>query len=139
MSKLFHISAIKKEYFFIFETYQKNRIASKIIRKIKEDKKYIISVSESLTESRIFEIRIFSGDYKSNVIHNLKKDIYKAIKASFPNNYLFDFGDRRLGFTNSFKVYLHDDCFCFECYHRIKEIRRDGSSIMPNVNEQIKG
>lgn len=138
MSKLFHIDAIKKEYFFILETYQKNRIAIKILKELECNEKYNISTSESLTESRIFEIRIFSNDYKSNVISNLKNDIIEAIKTSFPKNYLFDFGEKRLGFTYSFKVYIHDDCSCFECYHKIKEIRCDGSSLIPNIKEQIK-
>lgn len=139
MNKLFNVPAETRELAFLLETYQKNRIVNKIIRLLAKKEKYDIVVLQSLEDSRIFEIRTNSDKKEDKVIRELKEDICSVIKQNFKPNYLFDFGSRRLGFTNSFNVFTRSNKFCFECYHRIKEIRNDGSSVLPEPTNQIKG
>jgi hypothetical protein len=127
-----------REFIFNLETYQKNRTVNKIIKLLSQDKNFTVEDVESLGHSRIFEIRIFSSDPESVVIAYLKQTICNIIKKSFPLNYQFDFRSRRLGYTNSFNVFTATNVFCFECYTRIKEMRCDGSSVLPEANNQIK-
>lgn len=127
-----------KEFIFHLETYQKNRTVNKIMKLLNEDKNFTVEDVESLGQSRIFEIRIFSNDAEPIITAYLKQTICNIIKDNFPLNYQFDFRARRLGYTNSFNVFTANNAFCFECYTRVKEIRKDGSSVLPDANNQIK-
>jgi hypothetical protein len=128
---------IKKEFVYYLETYQKNRIVNKIMRKL-EGQKYSVNLVQSVEDSRIFEIRVFSDQLERVVTSDLKQTICDIIKDTFPLNYQFDFSTRRLGFTYAFNVFYTKNSFRFECYTRVKEIRKDGSSVLPEVNNQIK-
>jgi hypothetical protein len=131
-----------KEFIFHLETYQKNRTVNKILKLLNEDKNFKVSDVESFVESskqsRIFEIRFNSFLNEKFASELLKTTICNIIKKSFPLNYQFDFRARRLGYTNSFNVFTANNVFCFECYTRIKEMRCDGSSVLPEANNQIK-
>lgn len=138
MTKLFNIEPTERDVVFYLETHQKSRIVNKIIKGFQNDEKYIVEDVESFGDSRIFGIRLFSNETEDEIIKDFKTEICGIITNTFPLNYQFDFGSRRLGFTYAFKVYLNESEICFECYTRIKEIRKDGSSVLPEASNQIK-
>jgi hypothetical protein len=128
-----------KEFIFHLETYQKNRTVNKIMKLLLNERKvFKVEDVESFGETRIFEIRFNSFLNEKFASELLKTTICDIIKDNFPLNYQFDFRSRRLGFTNSFNVFTATNVFCFECYTRVKEIRKDGSSVLPEANNQIK-
>lgn len=129
----------KREVVFLLETYPKNRIVNKIIKELNHgDSDFKILDVETCGDSRIFEIRVLSDESDKRITNILKIKLCTIIEKIFPLNYQFDFRERRLGFTYSFNVFINKNSFCFECYTRIKEIRCDGSSVLPEPNNQIK-
>lgn len=130
MSKLFEIPASKRKVVFYLETYKGNRIAIKLMKLIKKSSNFFVDDVESSEDSRIFEISIFSDKDLTDLVAELKDSIISKILTDTPENYLFDFKDRRLGFINSFNVFSENG-FHFEVCHKIKEVRTNGGTNIP--------
>lgn len=120
----------KRNVVFYIATYKGNRIAIKLMSLLKESSDFTVEALESLDENRIFEISIFTDmDFKDVVLY-LKEVFVLYLDTHFPDNYLFDFKDRRLGFINSFNVFSGEG-FHFEVCHKIKEVRTNGGTNIP--------
>lgn len=138
MNKLFEVPASPRDVIFRFETYKGNRIALKLLKLMRADPVFKIKSVESPNENRIFEISIFSGEDLETIISKLKGEFISYIPDNFPSNYMFDFSGKRLGFIHSFQVFNEmTDELCFELFHRNKEVRTDGKSIVPDFKNQI--
>lgn len=119
MSKLFNVPPIKRKVAFYLGTYKGNRIVSKLIHLLEEFSVFDIKNAGSIDETRIFEISIFSDKDFTEILADLKSEFVYWIGSSFPNNYLFNFKDRQLGFVNSFNVFS-DEGFHFEVCQKLK-------------------
>lgn len=129
-NKLFKAPPEKREVIIYLQTYKGNRIVIKIMKLLKYHYIYSVEEIKSSDENRIFEISIFTDYDFDAIIKNLKCELIDYMKFNFPDNYLFDFKNRRLGFVNSFNVFS-DEGFHFEVCHKIKEIRTNGGTNIP--------
>lgn len=131
MNELFDIPANRREVIFYLGTYKGNRIVAKLLSLLKEFSVFDVNDADSLEETRIFEISVFSDKEVKEIAEHLKKEIVKFMGSNFPDNYLFDLKERRLGFINSFNVFSENG-FHFEVCHKIKEVRTDGGTNIPD-------
>lgn len=122
--KLFEIESEAREICFFLETYKGNRIAAKLMRSLKERNIFEVKDTPREKESRTFEIHIFTNEEFIKVMLLLKSEIAEIMFSDTPENYFFDFTDKKLGFVNSFKVYSSDGVH-FEVCHRIKERKQN--------------
>jgi hypothetical protein len=130
MNKLFNIPPVKRKSVFYLATYKGNKIVAKLIRTLKEFSEYDINDVGYIDGNRIFEISVFSDKEIGELVDNLKQKIAAYLLFDFPENYLFDLKERRLGYVNSFNVFSGDG-FLFEACHKIKEVRTSGNTIIP--------
>ena len=128
--KLFEVPAQKRKVTFYLETFKVNRIATKLIDLLKEFSNFEVKAVEGFEEKRIFEISIFSYMDQNKLAEELKKEIIVILGVHFPDNYLFNFKDKQLGYVNSFNVFSENG-FHFEACHKIKEIRSKGNTLIP--------
>tara|TARA_R110000744_G_scaffold121116_2_gene225566 strand:+ start:28297 stop:28845 length:549 start_codon:yes stop_codon:yes gene_type:complete len=121
---------------FKIETYQKNRIVNKIIKGLKEDENFTVTKVESDSDSRIFDVLFLSitGETWNEVFFMTR--LSDLIRDRFPTNYQFNFVEKRLGFTYCFKITTNQGKE-IDCYSRKKEIRTDGTSVLPKAKNQI--
>lgn len=131
MNKLFDIPANRRKVIFYLGTYKGNRIVTKLLSLLDEFSIFDINDVDSFEETRIFEISVFSDKELKEIAEHLKKEIVKFMGTDFPDNYLFDLKERRLGFINSFNIFS-DEGFHFEVCHKIKEVRTNGGTNIPN-------
>lgn len=130
-NKLFKVPQKKREVIFYLSTYKGNRIAIKLMKLLKESSSYfMVEALKSSDENRIFEISIFTDIHFENIVSILQVTIANLLYSNTPENYLFDFKNRRLGFVNSFNVFSNKG-FHFEVCHKIKEIRTNGGTNIP--------
>lgn len=138
MSKLFNIEANEVEYIIELTTYKNNKVFNKIAQLLKSGGIF-----------KIKPLQIDSEDLKAyeliGKIKGSRKDFVKAVineiisylPDNFSSNYSFDFTGEELGYTSSFIIYEMDEKNTKTIVsHRIKEIRKDGSSKAPV--QQIK-
>jgi len=140
MSKLFDIKPINRLVTIKIISYPNNRILNKIFKQFKKDGIYKIKKEYNNFSSDLptFEVSIKSDKSYNNVLADFRNEILAAIPDLFPPNYTFDFSgsESSLGFTKSFIVIRYDyDKPYFVMYHKIKEIRRDGTSLKPNSKQ----
>lgn len=129
-TKLFNIPAEKRNVVLYLETYKGNRIAIKLLKYLKAGDKFFINDVGGMTETRIFEVSIFTNLDFEDIIAELKVQITDWMRNETPENYLFDFTQKRLGFINSFNVFSNDG-FHIEVCHKIKENRTNGGTTIP--------
>lgn len=139
MSKLFEVPATLREVVFTLHSYKQNRVCNKLLKLIKEDGIFAVKSkrSKDAENYRIFRLSILSTDTITEAATLLKNEIISHIPDAFTPNYQFDFGGDRLGFTRSFEVYDPSKELVFACYHNIKEVKKNGESIMPAPKDQI--
>jgi hypothetical protein len=125
---LFDIPVNRRKVVFYLGTYKGNRIVTKLLSLLKG---FEINDVDCIGETRIFEISVFSDKETEVIVKELKKEIVKFMETDFPDNYLFDLKERRLGFINSFNVFS-DAGFHFEVCHKIKEVRTNGGTSIPD-------
>ena len=124
----------KKEVVYKIEAYPKSRIVNKIIKGLKETGDFKISKSAGeVYDSRIFDIQFLNQE---NNWFSFVSEICHIIKKQFPDNYQFNFREKKLGYTYSFNI-TTDTGQVINCYSRKKEIRTDGTSTAPDPNDQI--
>ena len=124
----------KKEVVYKIEAYPKSRIVNKIIKGLKETGNFKIAKSEGDLNSRIFDVLILNEqDYNW---FSFVSEICHIIKKQFPDNYQFNFREKKLGYTYSFNI-TTDTGQVINCYSRKKEIRTDGTSTAADPNDQI--
>lgn len=138
MSQLFNIEAKEVEYFIEISTYKNNKIFNKIAQLIKSGGIFKIKeLKHGDDETKCYEV---SGKIKGSRKEFVKafiSEIISYIPDNFSSNYSFDFTGEELGYTSSFIIYEMDEKNTkYVVSHRIKEIRKDGSSKAPV--QQIK-
>lgn len=136
MNKLFDIPANRRKVIFYLGTYKGNRIVTKLLSLIEEFTIFDVNDIDNVGETRIFEISVFSDKEIKEIAEHLKKEIVKFMLTDFPENYLFDLKERRLGFTNSFNIFSESG-FHFEACHKIKEVRTNGGTLIPETKVVI--
>jgi hypothetical protein len=136
MSKLFEIQPTERKVSFRFVTYKNNRIATKILKLLKEGGIYKVSKLENEKENLIFTITIETKKELGYSYSDFKNEILSYIPDNFEANYQFSLVAGTLGFVNSFTVYGMDGIL-FEFSHRIKEIKSKDRSFMPKREDQI--
>lgn len=129
--KLFEIPEQKRKVILYLQTYKGNRIVTKLLSLLDEFSIFDVDDIESIEETRIFEISVFSDKEIKEIVEYLKNDLIKFMRNDFPDNYLFNLKDRQLGFINSFNIFS-DDGFHFEVCHKIKEVRTNGGTFIPD-------
>jgi hypothetical protein len=119
---------------YTIETYPKNRVVNKIIRALKQNQNFKITKINSEESSRIFEV-LFLND-KSVYWFSFVSQICHIIKKEFPQNYQFNFREKKLGYIYCFKI-TTETGQVINCYSNKKEIRTDGTSKSPELKDQI--
>lgn len=128
-----YIPAHSRKVIFYLSTYKGNRIVTKLLSLLKG---FEINDVDNIGETRIFEISVFSDKELKEIVEHLKKELVKFMLNDFPENYLFDLKERRLGFTNSFNIFSESG-FHFEVCHKIKEVRSNGGTLIPETKVVI--
>lgn len=131
MKKLFDITANRRKVIFYLGTYKGNRIVTKLLSLLDEFSVFDVNDVDSFEETRIFEISVFSDKELKEITEHLKNELIKFMRNDFPDNYLFNLKDRQLGFINSFNIFS-DEGFHFEVCHKIKEVRTNGGTNIPD-------
>lgn len=132
--ELFNIEPNKRVLSFYVMTYPANRIASKFMKLLKRGGVYKVRDewdTTNIAADRAYIVSIESNEPYEKVVKNLRNEIISYISDHFPSNYFFDFEGVPLGFVNSFEIY-GDHGEAFRVAHRIKEIRKDGTSKLRN-------
>jgi len=128
---LFEIEPQTRDVNFNFHTYKGNRIVGKIMSTLKENETFGVRVSsDSYEEYKIYQVSINSSAPAWAIKAELLEEIELMIPELFPVNYQFNFTEDSLGFVSSFKAYSNEGKF-IDCSHRIKEIKTDGRSNVP--------
>ncbi len=122
--------ADKRELKFKLHTYPANRVASKLMRLLKNGRVYKVRDEwDTLTTAadRVYIITIETGDPYTTAAVKLEREIKSYLPDNFPENYTFEFPefDQKppFGFVNSFAVY-GDYGVIMEGHHRIKEVKK---------------
>jgi hypothetical protein len=138
MSQLFNIEAKEVEYIIEVSTYKNNKVFNKIAQLIKSGG--IFKIKDLKLESEELKAYEVIGKIKGSRKEFIKafiSEIISYIPDNFSSNYSFDFTGEELGYTSSFIIYEMDEKNTkYVVSHRIKEIRKDGSSKAPV--QQIK-
>ena len=131
MSLLFEIPAKPRLVTLKVMTYRSNRIASRFMGLLKRDRVFKVRNEWDLTgyqAERVYVLEIKSDKALGDIVKILRNEINSYISDHFPENYFFDFEDETpLGFINSFEIYCELGKV-LRVSHRIKEIRKDGTS-----------
>lgn len=129
-NKLFEVQPEKRNVVLYLETYKGNRIAIKLMKLIGEGDIFFTSPVNGVSENRIFEVSIFSDKHFEEIMATLKHELVNLMETNFPENYLFDFTESRLGFINSFSIFDSSGTH-FQVCHKIKENRTNGGTNIP--------
>ena len=131
--KLFDIKADEKKYTIEVATYKNNKVFNKNLQLLKQDGIFKIKENRLAGEDeKAYEITGVLAGTREEFVELFKNEIISYLPDYFPINYSFDFKGVSLGFTLSFIIYRMDEKNTFiKVSHRIKEVRRDGSSKPP--------
>lgn len=134
--KLFNVEPETREVNFFLHAYKGNRIIGKILKTLIENETFKVtdSTDPKTDENKIYKISANSALDYYIIKGELLMEIELMLPELFPANYQFNFTENNLGFVNSFEVYNGqegEEKLYFRVAHRIKEIRTDGRSNVP--------